>query len=162
MKEMDFIVTRTFDAPRELVYKAWTDPEMIKKWWGPKNFTSPTAKIDLREGGKYLLAMRDPSGKDFWNGGEFRVVTPDRLVWVDTFTDSQGNPVPASTYGLSVNYPMETIITITFVETAGKTNLTISHPMADGVNYDDETTGWNESLDKLSDLLMSMSHASAR
>lgn len=162
MNGSDFIVTRTFDAPREQVYKAWTDPEEIKKWWGPKNFTAPFARIDLREGGKYLLAMRGPDGKDFWNGGEFRVVTPDRLVWVDTFTDANGNPVPASTYGLSEDYPMETIITITFVETADKTNVTISHPMAEGVNYDDETAGWNESLDKLNDSLKAMSQAAAR
>ncbi len=162
MNGSDFIVTRTFDAPREQVYKAWTDPEEIKKWWGPKHFTAPFARIDLREGGKYLLAMRGPDGKDFWNGGEFRVVTPDRLVWVDSFTDSKGNPVPASTYGLSKDYPMQTVITITFVETAGKTNVTISHPMAEGVNYDDEMAGWNESLDKLSDSLKANSQAAVR
>jgi uncharacterized protein YndB with AHSA1/START domain len=129
---------------------------------GPKNFTSPTAMIDLREGGKYLLDMRGPDGTDFWNGGVYRVVTPDRLVMVDSFTDSEGNPVPASTYGLSDDYPMETIMTVTFVETVGRTNLTISHPKAEGVDYADETAGWNESLDKLSDSLMAMKQTSVR
>lgn len=54
----DIVITRVFDAPRELVWKAWTDPEHLMRWWGPKEFTSPACKVDLRVGGKYVFCMR--------------------------------------------------------------------------------------------------------
>ncbi len=80
----ELTITRVFDAPRELVWKAWTEPERVKRWWGPKSFTTPVSKIDLRVGGKYLYCMRSPEGKDFWGTGIFReIVAPERLVMTD-------------------------------------------------------------------------------
>ena len=74
-------ITRIFDAPRDLVWKAWTDPEYYKKWWGPTYFTAPISKIDLRVGGKYLSCMRGPDGKDYWSTGVYREIVPlERLV----------------------------------------------------------------------------------
>src|SRR2546426_2253062 len=67
--EKELRIVRVFDAPRERVWKAWTDPEQVKSWWGPRSFTAPFAKIDLRVGGKYLYCMRSPDGKDYWSTG---------------------------------------------------------------------------------------------
>ena len=68
-------ITRIFDAPRELVWKAWTNPEMFRKWWGPKGFTCPVSRIDFRVGGKYLSCMRGPDGKDYWSTNTSRITT---------------------------------------------------------------------------------------
>src|SRR5688500_6087761 len=93
--EQDLVVTRVFDAPREMVWKAWTDAEQMKRWWGPKGFTAPTCTMDLRVGGKYLHCMRSPEGQDFWSTGVYREVTaPERLVMTDSFADEKGNVVP--------------------------------------------------------------------
>ncbi|MBI2909604.1 MAG: SRPBCC domain-containing protein [Chloroflexi bacterium] len=67
------VITRTIDAPREVVFKAWTEPERVKRWWRPKDFTSPVNKIDLRVGGEYLNCMRSPEGKDYWSKGVLRI-----------------------------------------------------------------------------------------
>jgi len=75
-KETELVITRVFDAPRELVWKAWTDPDQVARWWGPKGFTAPACKMDLRVGGEYLNYMRSPEGQDFWSKGVFREVVP--------------------------------------------------------------------------------------
>jgi uncharacterized protein YndB with AHSA1/START domain len=68
----ELVIERIFDAPRELVWRAWTDPERMKRWWGPKDFTAPHITIDLRVGGKYVSCMRGPDGNDFWSTGVYR------------------------------------------------------------------------------------------
>lgn len=84
-KQQELVIKRIFDAPRELVWDAWTEPEQIMRWWGPKGFSAPVAKIDLRVGGAYLNCMRSPEGKDFWSKGVFReIVAPERLVMTDS------------------------------------------------------------------------------
>jgi uncharacterized protein YndB with AHSA1/START domain len=104
----ELFITRVFDAPRELVWKAWTDPELMKKWLGPKDFTAPVCKIDLRVGGRYLCSMRSPEGQDFWSTGTYReIVALERLIMTDSFTDAEGNVVPATHYGLSADFPLE-------------------------------------------------------
>ena len=85
------VIERVFDAPRELVWKAWTDPEQVMRWWGPKGYTSPAAEIDFRVGGKYLFAMRSPEfqeGRDLWSTGVYREIVPlERLVCTNSFAD---------------------------------------------------------------------------
>ena len=73
-------VTRVFDAPRALVWKAWTDPDYVVQWWGPKGFTAPVCRIDLRVGGKFLCCMRAPDGKEFWNSGEYHEIVPHEKI----------------------------------------------------------------------------------
>ena len=73
-KGKELTITRIFDAPRELVWKAWTEPGRMMRWWGPKGFTSPVCKIDLRVGGEYLNAMRSPEGQEFWSKGVYREI----------------------------------------------------------------------------------------
>jgi uncharacterized protein YndB with AHSA1/START domain len=152
-------ITRVFDAPRELVWKAWTDPERVMHWWGPKNFTAPVSKIDLRVGGKYLSCMRGagPDGvvRDFWSTGVYREIVPQkRLVCTDSFADEKGNVVPASHYGMEGEWPLELLITVTFEETGGKTKMTLLHEgMPAGQMSELAEAGWNESFDKLAEYL---------
>lgn len=101
-------ITRFFDASPGLVWKAWTYPGLVKRWWGPKGFTAPFIRLDLREGGKYLFCMRSPEGQDFWSTGVYREIVPmRRIVATDSFSDEKGNIVPASHYGMSGDWPSE-------------------------------------------------------
>jgi uncharacterized protein YndB with AHSA1/START domain len=150
----ELVITRIFDAPRELVWQAWTDPTQIVKWWGPKNFTAPVAKIDLRVGGEYHTCMRSPEGQDYWTTGIYReIVPPERLVCTDSFADAEGNVVPGSYYGMGEDFPLEMLVTITFEDVAGKTKMTLKHVGLPESMSDMTGTGWNESFDKLADSL---------
>ena len=157
--EGELVITRVFDAPRELVWKAWTDPERVMRWWGPKNFTSPVSKIDLRVGGAYLNCMRGagPDGvvRDFWSTGVYREIVPfKRIVCTDSFADEKGNVVPASHYGMEGDWPLELLVTVTFEETGGRTTMTLLHEgMPAGQMRELAVAGWNESFDKLAEYL---------
>jgi uncharacterized protein YndB with AHSA1/START domain len=153
--EDEIVITRLFDAPRELVWRAWTEPEMVMQWWGPKNYTSPSCKIDLRVGGNYLYCMRSPEGKDFWSTGVFREIKqPERIVCTDSFADEKGNVVPATYYGMSPDFPAEMLVTVTFEVQAGRTRLTLRHAGLPSEDMRDLTrAGWNESLDKFAGVL---------
>jgi len=151
----ELVITRVFDAPRELVWKAWTDPEHVVRWWGPKNYTSPVCKIDFRVGGKYLFCMRSPEGKDFWSTGTYReIIPPEKIVVTDSFADSEGNVVPASEYGMS-EMPLELQVTVTFEDLGdGKTKMTLRHVgFPEGEMSEMAGAGWNESFDKLAESL---------
>lgn len=147
----EIVVTRIFDAPRELVWKAWTDSERMKLWWGPAVFTAPVCKIDLRVGGKYLFCMRSPQGQDYWSTGVYReIVPPSRLVYVDNFADAQGNIVPASHYGLPGDWPSQIVVTVTLEEENGKTKMTMRQQgIPSGMMSEMTSQGWNGSFDKL-------------
>lgn len=151
----EIIITRIFDAPRELVWKAWTEPALVMRWWGPTDFTSPFSTIDLRVGGKYLYAMRSPEGQDFWSTGVYReIVPPERIVATDNFSDEKGNIVPASHYGMSGDWPSELLVTVTFEEQSGRTRFTLRHEgISAGLMSDLTTAGWNGSFDKLAGAL---------
>jgi len=75
-KGRELVLARVFEAPRGIVWKAWTEPERVKDWWGPKGYTTPACDIDLRVGGRFLLCMRSPEGKDYWIMGVYRDVIP--------------------------------------------------------------------------------------
>jgi uncharacterized protein YndB with AHSA1/START domain len=95
------VVTRVFDAPRELVWKAWTDPQYVMQWWGPKGFTAPFCQMDFRVGGKFLYCMRAPDGQEFWNGGEYHEIVPhEKIVSSMYFADSKGNKVEPAQFGI--------------------------------------------------------------
>jgi uncharacterized protein YndB with AHSA1/START domain len=151
----ELIITRIFDAPRELVWKAWTEPEQLMRWWGPKSFTSPVCKIDLRVGGVYLYCMRSPEGQDYWNTGVYKEIIPmERLVYTDSFADEKGNVVPATHYGMSADFPFELLVTVAFEELDGKTKMTLRHVGIPAGEMSDLTAAsWNESFDKLSESL---------
>lgn len=151
----ELVITRVFDAPRELVWKAWTDPEHVVRWWGPKNYTSPVCKIDFRVGGKYLFCMRSPEGKDFWSTGTYKeIIPPEKIVVTDSFADSEGNVVPATEYGMP-EMPLELQVTVTFEDLSdGKTKMTLRHVgFPEGEMSEMAGAGWNESFDKLAESL---------
>jgi len=156
--ERELVIERVFDAPRELVWKAWTEPEQVMRWWGPRGFTSPAAKIDFRVGGKYLFAMRSPEfneGRPIWSTGVYREIVPfERIVCTDCFADEKGNVVPASYYGMPGDFPLEMLVTVTFEEHAGKTKLTLHHVgIPAGEHREGANQGWSESFDKLAEYL---------
>src|SRR5438309_1672978 len=125
------VIERVFDAPREMVWKAWTNPDMIKKWWGPEGFSAPFATIDLRVGGKYIFAMHGPSGsawdKDMYSAGVYKEVVPnEKIVTTDYFSDKEGNKVAPTDYGQDPHAPSEMVVTILFEDIeAGKTKLSV-------------------------------------
>jgi len=149
-------ITRWFDAPRELAWKAWTEPERMKKWWGPQYFTAPVINIDFRVGGKYLSCMRGPDGKEYWSTGDYReIVPPERLVMTDHFADEKGNVVPASHYGMIGEFPLELLVTVTFETIGSKTKMVLRHEgIPEGMMKEMTKAGWSTSFDKLAELIV--------
>ncbi|HYE89408.1 MAG TPA: SRPBCC domain-containing protein [Terriglobales bacterium] len=149
-------ITRVYDAPRERVFAAWTQPELMKPWYGPRGFSLPHCTVDLRPGGLVHLAMRTPEGQDVWCRGIYReVVVPERLVCTDSFSDAQGNIVPAAQAGMSAEWPDEALLTLTFTEREGKTTVTLRHDVghAPATERDQCKAGWTEMLDRLGEFL---------
>lgn len=148
-------ITRVFDAPRELVWKAWTEPDMIMKWWSPAGYTAPMAKVDFKVGGKYLMAMRSPEGQDFYSTGIYTEVVPmDRIVFTDSFADADGNVVSAAVYGMGDTIPLESRVIVQFEDQGSKTRMTLTHS---GLPQDEHLeltkAGWNDMFDKLDQTL---------
>lgn len=145
------VITRVFSASREQVWKAWTDPEIFKRWWGPRNYTCPVSKNDLRVGGRYHTCMRSPEGKDYWSTGVYKEIdAPKKLVFTDSFADEKGNEVPSSYYGMpDMSDKLE--VSITFEEQQGKTKMTLHH-IGLGEMKELTSAGWNESFDKLEEI----------
>ena len=143
--ERELVITRIFDAPRSLVFKAWTDPRDIARWWGPRGFTSTVVgKLDVRPGGSYRIHMRSAEGSDHWTQGVYReVVEPQRLVMVGSWTDADGKPISP-----------ETVTTLSFEEHEGKTKLTLRTTGFESVTARDaHRGGWNGSMDRLAEYL---------
>lgn len=148
-------ITKAFNARRSELWKAWTEPESVTKWWGPRNFTAPFVKNNLEEGGTYLYCMRSPEGEDVWSTGTYKKIVPmEEIVSTDSFADEEGNIVPASDYGISGDWPLELKVTVTFQDEDGKTKLSIQHQgFPDKENKDLAEAGWKESLEKLEEYL---------
>ena len=145
------VIERIFDAPRELVWRAWTDPEWFVRWWGPAMFTSPTVQMDLRPGGRFVWVMRDPDGHDYYTVGEYREIDPpNRLVYTDSFGDAEGNVISPTAYGMGEDFPETTVVTVTFEDLGGRTRLRIASDQAvPGDMWEMASSGWATSLDKL-------------
>ena len=147
----EIVIIREFNAPRERVWKSWTEPEQLRKWWGPRDYTAPFSKIDLHVGGKYLFCMRSPEGKDYWSTGIYRqIVEPSLLECTDSFSDEKGNVVSASYYGMEAKLPLELGVVVTFEEYDGKTKMALRHiGIPSGEMQELTRRGWQESFDKL-------------
>ncbi|HET6991195.1 MAG TPA: SRPBCC domain-containing protein [Bacteroidia bacterium] len=141
---------RTFNLPLATVWKAWTEPESFKKWWGPGNYSCPYCSIDFKVGGKYLASMQGPDGKEIWSTVTYKEIVPfKKIVYSDNFSDSKGNVVPASDYEMTGEWPSELIVTLKFEEVNGKTTMTLEHVGLPEETYDDCMKGWQSSLDKI-------------
>ena len=154
-------LTRTFDAPVADVWKHWSDSEKVMKWWGPKGFTSPLAKMDFREGGVSLVCMRAPKefgGFDMYNTWTYKKIVPhERIEFTLNFTDKDGNKLDPAQMGLPPGIPKEVPHVITFRAVSdNKTEMTV---VESGYTTDQavETSkaGLEECLDKMAQSLKS-------
>jgi len=160
--EQEFVITRVFDAPRELVFKAWTEPKHMAQWWGPRAMTTPVCEMDVRPGGAYRIVMRGPDGEEYPEKGIYReVVRPERLVMTmdcSEFPDEWQDMMKPNREKWERNPVGEMVTTVTFEERGGKTEVTvrmrfISAAIRDSMVTKGMSVGWSESLDKLGELL---------
>lgn len=152
----DVVITRLFNAPRPMVWRAWTDPEHVVKWWGPKTYTAPSAKIDFRVGGKFLFCMRSPKGQNIWTLGVYREIVPqERIVYAEHAANEKGEIVPPSAVqGAPDDWPEETIVTVIFEDHAGKTRVVLRHSgLPTGKPSEMAGGAWSSALEKLAESL---------
>jgi uncharacterized protein YndB with AHSA1/START domain len=152
----EFVISRTFDAPRELVWQAFTEPERMQHWWGPKGFTVIASKMNFRPGGTYHYGMRAPDGSTMWGKFVYReIVRPERIVLVNSFSDEAGN---VTRHPMSPTWPLRMLSTFLFAEQDGRTALTIRWSPLDADETERATfegahpsmqQGWTGTLDQL-------------
>lgn len=122
-KSDEFVISRTFNAPLKRVWKAWTDPEQMAKWWGPKGFKATVKMLDLKPGGIFHYSLSSPQGQEMWGRFVFREIVPDkRLVFINSFSDPEGG---MTRHPLHEDWPLQLTSTIIFAETDGKTTVTV-------------------------------------
>ncbi|MGC1687732.1 MAG: SRPBCC domain-containing protein [Candidatus Acidiferrales bacterium] len=147
---MEVKFTRVFDAPRGLVFKAWTDPKHVAQWWGPTGFTNPRCELDVRPGGAIRIDMRGPDGTVYPMSGVYQeIVEPERLVFTSIALDEAGNPL------------FENLNTVTFAEHAGKTTITLQTRVMKSTDkalqyLNGMEIGWSMTLDRLKAHIMKM------
>ena len=141
--DLELVVTRILDAPRALVFKAWTEPDRAVRWWGPQGYTIVYCKRDLRPGGAYRVGMRAPEGSEHWQRGVCReVVEPERLVFTFAWEDAEGKP------------GHETVVTVTLAEHEGKTKLTLHQAVFETRTARElHQGGWASALEHLAEYL---------
>jgi uncharacterized protein YndB with AHSA1/START domain len=156
----DFVISRVFDAPRELVWQAFTDPERMKQWWGPKGFTVMASNMDLRVGGTYHYGLKAPNGAMMWGRFVFReMVAPERLELIDAFSDEAGG---VTRHPMSATWPLEMLSIFTFENVGNKTRVTIRWSPYKATEEERHTfdtsrdsmrQGWGGTMEQLADYL---------
>ena len=140
-------LTRDFNAPREKVFQAWTDPDILKNWFGPKGVTTESAQIDLRVGGKYQFSLRLPDGQIATHQGVYREIDPPNKLVFTGVLDGQGCEGSAGLYA-------ETVITLEFQDTGSATRLTLTHDfLPTEASKESHSFGWNGSFERLVEVL---------
>jgi uncharacterized protein YndB with AHSA1/START domain len=153
----EFVIKRTFNAPLERIWKAWTDSKQLLQWWGPKGFTTVSAKIsELKPGGMFHYCLRSPQGQEMWGRFVYReIVANERLVYINSFSDPEGG---IGRHPLAPDWPLQLLSTITFAEKDGKTTITIRWIPYEATEKERETfekgkasmqAGWTGTLDQL-------------
>jgi uncharacterized protein YndB with AHSA1/START domain len=148
--EQELVLTRTFEAPRALVFKAWTDPKHVQQWWSPHGFTNPVCELDARPGGAIRIHMRAPDGTVYPMTGEYReVVEPERIVFISAALDSEGKPM------------FEVLTTVTLAENARRTTLTMRAQVVKTTGKAAQyiagmEVGWTQSLERFAKHLATM------
>jgi len=152
----EFSISRVLDAPRELVWKAWTEPERLMQWFSPKGFTNLSSKVDLRVGGTYHYGLRMPDGGEMWGKFIYReIVPPERLVHIVHFSDPEGG---VTRHPLSATWPLKWLSTITLEAQGDKTLLTVRAVPYEATEEENRTfeegresmkAGWGGTLDQL-------------
>ena len=143
MQHGALVITRIVHAPRALVFKAWTAPEHIARWWGPKGFTVFHCEMDVRVGGAYRCAMRSPQGTEYWKRGVYReIVEPERVAFTFAWERPDGS------------LEHELLTTVTFEEHGAKTRLTLRQGVfATSERRDEHEAGWSSTLERLAEYL---------
>lgn len=119
----DFVISREFDAPRDLVFKAYTEPERLAQWWGPKGFKVKVANVDLRPGGMFHYGMVGPDGSEMWGKFIYReIVPPERLIFIVSFSDESGG---TTRHPMAPTWPQEMLNIVTFTDHGDKTLITL-------------------------------------
>ena len=154
VSEEAVVIERIFDAPVDLIWQMWTQPEHFKMWYGPQGFTVPVAQMDVRVGGKRLVCMemQKPDGSmKMWTVGEFTEVVPNqRLVYTESMADEDGNVVSMS------EGPTTTEVTVVLEDLGGRTKMIMTHagvPATSGANE-----GWDQAFVKLADYITTVTH----
>ena len=147
-------VTKIFNAPVEMVWKVWVDPELVKRWWGPKHFISPVAKIDFREGGKSIVSMKAPKemgGQEFYSIWEYVKIIPLKTIeFIQSLSDKDGNKTDPTKLGMPSDFPMDIKTVVTFREVAnGKTEMTVTEYADFGTISNFAQIGLEQSLEKM-------------
>ena len=147
------VIERTFDAPIDLVWKLWTQPEHFKRWYGPQGMSIPVAEMDVRVGGKRLLCMEmqtpDRTMKMWFTGEYLDVAANERLVYTDSMVDENGNVISPSAMGMPEGHPETTEVTVLLEDLGGRTKMVMRHA---GVPADSGGAGgWAQAFDKLAD-----------
>jgi len=156
----EFVIRRTFDAPRDLVWKAWTERDRLMRWFGPKGVTVAKADLDFRPGGLFHYCLKTPDGNEMWGKWTFLEITPPQeLVVIASFSDANQG---ITRHPMSATWPLETLSRTTFTEGDGKTTLKIrwsvyngtaeEHATFDGA-HDGMRQGWTGTLDQLAEYL---------
>lgn len=145
------VIERTFDAPVDLIWQMWTQPEHFKAWYGPKGASVPVATMDVRVGGRrrVCMEMQSPAGQmQMWFTGEYReVVTNKRLVFTESMADQDGNLLSPSDMGMPEGHPTTTEVTVELEDLAGRTKMVMTHS---GIPADSPgAVGWTMAFEKL-------------
>jgi uncharacterized protein YndB with AHSA1/START domain len=154
----DIVITRTYNATPDQVWKAWTDPALVMKWWGPRGFTSPSCRIDLREGGRFVFAMRPPKEfgpNDLYTSGLYSKIVPGELLeFTQGLSDKDGNAIDPTTIGMPADFPAEIPTSLQFKRVGDRTELTATeYGWRVGQMRDVSEAGFAECLDKLGEAL---------
>ncbi|HEY5983702.1 MAG TPA: SRPBCC domain-containing protein [Anaerolineales bacterium] len=154
----DVVITRILDAPLEMVWKAWTDPEQIMRWWGPRYYTAPYAKVDLRQGGKFVFAMLAPKeqgGQESYTSGTYSKVIPmERLEFTQGLSDKDGNPIDPAQLGMPADFPREIRTSVVFKAKGSMTEITITeYAWTPGQMMVYSYAGMQQSIDKMAESL---------
>jgi uncharacterized protein YndB with AHSA1/START domain len=150
--EKQVVVTRSFDAPLEILWQAWTEPVHFMKWYGPKGFTTPLCEIDLKVGGRHLWSMQSSDGRQMYYTGVYKEIVPmERIVYTDSLSDAAGNVLSPDEMGMPAGSPGNMDVTVAFAFKDGKTKVTVSHVGGEGADY--AAMGWKQAFDKLAEVL---------
>jgi uncharacterized protein YndB with AHSA1/START domain len=147
-------VTKTFNAPVEMVWRVWVDPELVKRWWGPKYFTSPVAKMDFREGGRSIVSMQAPKemgGQEFYSVWHYVKITPlSTIEFIQSLSDEDGNKIAPTTVGMPPDFPADVRTVVTFKAIAeGKTEMTVTEYAEFGSISNFAQIGLEQSMEKM-------------
>ena len=147
-------VTRTFNAPVEMVWKVWTDPELVKRWWGPKHFTSPVVKLDFREGGKSIVSMKAPKemgGQEFFSVWIYVKIIPlKKIEFIQSLSDEDGNKIDPVKVGMPPDFPADVRTVVTFKELENsRTEMTVTEYAEFGIISNFAQIGLEQSVEKM-------------